>query len=88
MSFIFYLLLFFDIIIATVLLPYFPIIVLILISFKYLYIQGLLRKGTHAIFQKMGRKRQKMLKRVKRAKYLKILAKIYTEFENILKKGR
>ena len=40
MSFI-YLLLFFDIIIATVLLPYFPIIVLIPISFKYLYIQGL-----------------------------------------------
>ena len=88
MSFIFYLLLFFDIIIATVLLPYFPIIVLILISFKYLYIQGLLRKGTHAIFQKMGRKRQKMLKRVKKGKIFEIFGKNLHKIWKYFEKGK
>ena len=34
-------------------------------------------KGMHAIFEKKGKKGQKMLKTEKNAKYLKIWAKIY-----------
>ena len=44
-------------------------------------------KGMTAIFWTQGKKGQKMLKRAKSAKYLKIWAKMY-KFENISKKGR
>ena len=44
-------------------------------------------KGMTATFWTQSKKGQKMLKRAKSAKYLKIWAKM-CKFENILKKGR